>query len=215
MRALTRLFAIPMLALAGVAAAVAAPVKYQAGEDYQVIFPPQPTVAESEGQVEVAEIFWYGCPHCFAFEPVLQPWVDQLPESVNFVRVPAAFGPVWETHARAFYAAQVLGVEDKLHQDLFKAIHEEGKPLDSEDALAGFFADHGVAEDEFRDAYNSFTVQTRIDQAMKLLRGYGITSVPTLVIDGRYWVNPGLTDGFEGMIDVTEYLIEKARTEGQ
>lgn len=198
-------------------ALVAAPVwaaQYQAGRDYRVIDPPQPTVANSGDKIEVDEIFWYGCPHCFAFEPYVEPWSKSLPDDVAFVRVPAAFGPVWEVHAKAFYAEKNLGLVSQLHRKLFNAIHKEGKRLDSEDALAKFFAAHGVDEQKFRDMYESFTVDTELQRSNKLIRAYGIMSVPTIVVDGKYWTNAELAGSFDNMLKITDYLIQKVR-EGQ
>lgn len=187
--------------------------EYQAGRDYSVISPPQPTLTNSDSKVEVAEIFWYGCPHCFAFEPHVEPWSKKLPDGVKFVRIPAAFGPVWKTHAKAFYAEKDLGLVGKLHTKIFDAIHKQGKPLDSEDALAKFFAAHGVDEKKFRGTFESFAVETELQRGNKLIRDYGIISVPTLVVDGKYWTNPQLAGSFDNMLKITDYLIQKVRAE--
>src|SRR5690606_17094017 len=122
--------------------------RFQLGVHYERLAPTQPT-SSSPDQVEVAEVFWYGCPHCYAFEPQLARWAEQRPEYVSFVRIPALWNPVLRTHARAFYTAEALGKLDEMHTALFTEIHENGNPLDTREALGAFFARFGVEAAEF------------------------------------------------------------------
>jgi protein dithiol oxidoreductase (disulfide-forming) len=177
------------------------------GIDYKRIEPPQPTTAP--GKVEVVELFWYGCPGCYAFKPFLNRWLDGLPEQVEFVRVPATLNPNWVVHARAHYAAEQLGVLEQIHAPLFDAIHLDRRRLDNEAALAEFFAEHGVAENAFRDAFRSFAVETKVRRAAALTQRYGITGVPSIVIDGKYRTDGSMAGGFENVLRVLDHLIKQ------
>lgn len=182
---------------------------FDEGIEYLPIKPPVPT--ENPQKVEVVELFWYGCPHCYHFEPKLVAWLKHKPANVEFIRVPAIFPnrPVWELHARAYYTAEMLGVLDKTHEALFDAIHKEHQELFTEDALANFYAKYGVDKKLFKETMYSFGVQMKVDHAKELSRRYHIDGVPTLVIDGKYRTYASLTNGEEGMLKVTDYLIEK------
>jgi thiol:disulfide interchange protein DsbA len=186
---------------------------YAEGTDYRTINPPV-AVDVPRGKVQVMELFWYGCPHCYHMDPELSAWVKRQPSWVEFVRVPAVFKRYnpdgspnpWYLHAKAFYALQALGVGDKLHGAFFKAIHEQGRTLRDEDELAKFFAENGVAEKDFRPAFNSFMVDTKVRQAMDLSAQSGINGVPALVINGKY---QALGDSFDVTFKVADFLIAK------
>ncbi|WP_110669393.1 thiol:disulfide interchange protein DsbA/DsbL [Salinicola halophilus] len=199
--------------LAGVtlsgAVMAAAPVE---GQDYQVIDEPMASEAPSD-QIEVTEVFWYGCPHCYALESTLNDWVDQLPDDVTFDRLAAPLGQVWEQHAKAFYAAESLGIEEDLRQDFFDAIHEKGQRLTEEDDIAAFFANYGVTEDEARKALNSFGVKSQIQQASAKMRAYKLMGVPDLIVDNRYVVTPDSAGSLENMTQIASALIDKVREE--
>lgn len=167
------------------AAANSAAEEFVLGQHYQEV---KPAVATSTGvdKVEVVELFWYGCPHCYVFEPQLQEWLKKKADYIEFVRVPAVFAQNWEIHARAFYAAQQLGVLDKVNDPLFDAIHKEGRKLASEAEIGQFFAEKGVSAEDFKKAYSSFDVDTKTRRAITLTREYGITGVPALVVNGKY-----------------------------
>ena len=139
-------------ALLALLAATNSPAEeFVVGQHYQEV---KPAVAPSTAadKVEVLELFWYGCPHCYAFEPQLQEWLKKKADYIEFVQVPAVFAHNWEIHARAFYAAQQLGVLDKLHEPLFDAIHKEGRKISSEEEVAQFFIDKGVSAEDFKKA---------------------------------------------------------------
>jgi thiol:disulfide interchange protein DsbA len=179
---------------------------YQEGVHYARIVPAQP-VDSAPGKAQVTELFWYGCPHCYELEPHVAAWLKKKPPQVEFERMPAVFRTnMWHTHAKAFYAAEALGVLDRVHGDLFSAIHEKRQPLATEDQLAQFFADRGVPAAEFRDAFNSFAVETKVNRAMALSKAYGISGVPSIVVAGKYRVEGGMAGSYENMLRIAEYL---------
>lgn len=178
-------------------------------EDYVELAAPQPT--SDPKKIEVVELFWYGCPHCYKLEPLLDSWVSAQPDDVVFVRIPATLGPNWEILARAYYTAELLGVVKKIHAPLFKAIHEEKKRFEDEASLATFFAAHGVDEKQFTDAFNSFGVTAKLNRAKQMTRNYGISGVPTLIINGKYRTSASEAGSHQGMLKAADRLIEQER----
>jgi len=183
--------------------------QYQAGTHYQVISIPVRTA--DPDKIEVNEVFWYGCSHCFEFESIVGPWSKTLPPHVDFQRTPAIWQPKMEAHARVYYAAKQLNVIESMHPVVFKTMHTDKHPLENEDQLASLFAAHGVDEAAFRKAYNSFTVQSQTRQGDSRVRGYGVTGTPELVVNGKYRISARETGGQQGMLDVANFLIEKER----
>lgn len=205
-----------LLLVAGIGPSSAAE-SYGEGFEYHNISPPQPT--STSEQVEVVELFWYGCPHCYSFEPELDAWLEKKPQSVKFVRMPAVFRPSWEVHARAFYTAEALGVVDKIHRPLFDAIHKERRQLSDQASLRSFFVEQGVDGDEFDKTYSSFLVLAKVNRAKDMSRRYGVHGVPSMVVNGKYWTDAksaSLSDTRgarnENMLKVVEYLIEQEET---
>ena len=174
---------------------------------YETLSSPQPT--QNPAKVEVIEFFWYGCPHCYSFEPLLEKWVKTLPANVEFIRLPAAFNEVWSKHAKAYYTAEALGVVDKVHADLFDAIQNKNEKLDTEAALAAFFAAHGINESQFHEAYSSFAVDAKLRQSPLMASRYGITGVPAIIINGKYRTNGTLAGSHEKMIEIMDKLIKQ------
>lgn len=164
---------------------------------------------QNPDKVEVIEFFWYGCPHCYSLEPVLDEWLKNKPENVEFIRQPAIFNKTWGQHAKAYFTAEVLGIVDKVHSDLFDAIQNKKQKLTSEDDLAKFFIAHGVTDSAFRDAYNSFPVDMKLRKARSLAPQYGITGVPAIIINGKYKTSGPLAKSQANMIKVMNDLIEK------
>ncbi|NJN45184.1 MAG: thiol:disulfide interchange protein DsbA/DsbL [Candidatus Competibacteraceae bacterium] len=187
---------------------------FQEGTHYQKFPAPIPVTA-AEDKVEVVELFWYGCPHCYSLEPVIDEWLTGKPDNVEFVRIPAVFGRNWEIHARTFYAAEALGVEGKIHQPLMDAIHAQKRPLDTEQQLAEFFAEQGVDKDAFLKALRSFDVETRLQRSQQLVRRYRITGVPAVVINGAFWTNASMAGSHEKIFEVVDYLVaQESKTSG-
>lgn len=184
-------------------------VQFDEGIDYKLIKPSQPT--DDPNRIEVVEVFWYGCPHCNYFEPSLGPWVKKAPKDVNFYRLPAVFNEIWEVHARAYFAAEILNVLDKSHDDLFHALHVEHKTLNTVEKLAKFYTQYGVDEKLFEKTYHSFVVNTKVARSKDMVARYGVNGVPALVIEGKYLVTGSMAKSYGNMIKITDYLVEKER----
>jgi thiol:disulfide interchange protein DsbA len=180
---------------------------------YQTLSPAQPT--QHTDKVEVIEFFWYGCPHCYDLEPLLQKWVKTLPANVEFIRQPAVFNELWGKHAKAYFTAESLGVVDKIHSDLFDQVqaamhgNDPKNKMDTEEQMQKFFAAHGVVEAAFKEAYGSFAVDSKMRQAPAIAARYGITGVPALIINGKYMTNGPLAGSHEKMLNVASKLIEQ------
>lgn len=181
----------------------------QAGKQYIELGSPVPVA--QPGKIEVVELFWYGCPHCYQFEPSILPWAEKLPEDVNFVRVPALFGGLWNVHGQMFLTLEAMGVEDKVHQAVFSAIHNEQKKLATPEEMAEFLAGQGVDKDVFLKTFNSFAVKGQMEKAKKLAMSYQITGVPVMVVNGKYRFDLGSAGGPEGALKVADHLIAKER----
>lgn len=202
-----------LLFLSGSVLAEGPPEEFRPGVDYDLVSPPQPTA--DPAKIEVLEFFWYGCPHCYHFEPDLKAWLRTKPDSVAFVQQPAVFNAVWAAHAKAFFTAEALGVLDKVHDDFFEAIQNKKQALESEEDLAKFFKAHGVAEADFHKAFKSFAVDARTRQAEGLAAKYGVTGTPSLVVNGKYLISPGKAKNFPRMIEITNALIRKESALGK
>ncbi len=189
---------------------MAVAAEYKAGTHYEVLPVAVPTT--DKNKVEVVEAFGYLCPHCASFEPLLHSWTVKQPEDVNFVRVPVVFSRSWEPLARAYYSADLLKVIDTTHQPTFDALHKERRRFRSLEDLADFYADLGVDKAKFMKMNNSFAVNMRMNQGASKLTAYGIQSVPTLVVNGKYRITAETAGGHAGMLRVAEYLIEKERS---
>ena len=148
------------LALAASAATLAAESAYAAGIDptgkYDLVTPPQPT--DTPDKIEVVEVFWFGCPHCFTFLPIMEQYELGKPDDVAVRHMPAIFRDSWVDHARAFYTAELLGVEEQIHRPLFEAIHLRKQPLDTQEELMKFFESYGVSNADFNKTYKSFLI---------------------------------------------------------
>jgi thiol:disulfide interchange protein DsbA len=195
--------------LAALSFGVAAEGTEPPAQPYEMVSPVQPT--QSGDKIEVVELFWYGCPHCYHFEPALQGWLKKKPDDVMFRRIPALFNEAWVVQARAYYAAEALGVVDKLHQPLFDAIHQEGKRIMDEESIIKFAVSQGIPEKDFRDAYDSFAVDKKVRQAMMATRDYGITGVPAILVNGKYRTSPSLAGGPDDVLKVIDTLVAKER----
>ncbi len=182
--------------------------KFVQGTDYRALPSAQPT-SSSPDAVEVAEVFMYSCPHCYSLEPFVQEYRKSMPANVNFIRIPANFNAMARQHSRAFYAAEALGVTEDVHEAFFAEIHVRKNRLANEDALVKFFASQGVDADKFRDALNSFSVDTNLRRADDLARRYRITSVPALVVNGKYVTQASMAKSLPRLRQILDYLVAK------
>ena len=173
----------------------------------------QPIGTDNAAKIEVMEIFWYGCSHCYHMEPVLNAWVKKLPSDVYFKRVPGLPNPSWAPMAKAFYAMETLGVQEKLHTPLFDAINKTKKldPTNEKAAIEWVTAQSGLDKLKVEQAFKSFTINTSLNRAALIFRNSGATGVPSLVIDGKYITSSTMTGGNEQALKVADYIIDNVR----
>ena len=179
------------------------------GTDYDLITPAIRTVAAEK--IEVAEFFWYGCGHCYTFEPVVGKWKETMADDVAFRGIPAMWGGAMEMHARAFYTVEVLGLADTMHSVIFQAINVDRKPLREEKDIARLFVDNSVAEEDFYKAFNSFGVGSQVRQANATARSAKITGTPSMMVNGKYLITTRKAGGNLKMLQIVDYLVEKER----
>jgi protein dithiol oxidoreductase (disulfide-forming) len=198
--------------LALFALAVALPVLAAApgGFQYSELKPTQPVSLEGN-KIEVIEFFWYGCPHCYNLEPLLESWVKKLPPDVQFRRVPAVFNPRWGHDAAIFYTFEAMGVLDRLHRPFFDAIHRGGLRTDNPEALAQWLQKNGVDPKKFDDTLKSFTVQSKTRRAVQMTTAYGIDGTPAMAVHGRYTVSVEQGGTQEGMLQTVSHLVDMVR----
>ncbi len=182
---------------------------YQQGLQYQRIEPVQPLQAE-HGKIEVVEVFSYACPHCWEFLPYAREIHNKLPKDAVFRMVPAVFSPMWEPYARAFYAAQRLGVLKQTHKALFVALHVRHEPLYSLQQLAGFYAHYGVKPAAFLKIANSDAVSTEMMRNLRLEQAWGIEATPTIVVGGRY--RSAHIQSYQQLVGLTLWLVKQEQT---
>lgn len=180
---------------------------WEAGKNYFLVDPPQPTATGEK--VEVLEVFSYACVHCAHFQPYAEQLRAALPAYAEFDYMPAVFTPQWEPFARAFYTAQSLGVLKETHQALFDAIHRDHLPMRSIEDLATFYAKHGVDRAKFLAASGSFEVESKLARARDIVRADGIDGTPSIVVNGKYRATGASAGGYEQLIDLVKWLVEK------
>lgn len=171
-----------------------------------------PLPTDTPGKVEVVEFFWYGCPHCYALEPVIESWVKKAPQDVQFKRVPAVFNQQWEIAGRAYYALEALGELNRLHKPLFDAIHRDGLRITDERALTAWLNKNGVDVGKFSAATKSFAVESKLKRAKQLLELAKLDGVPALVVNGRYVITTEI-GSHEKMLAAVDQLVMRARKE--
>lgn len=208
----------PLEQLAAVPASSALPSssEWKAGVSYDVISPAQPTTV-APGKVEVLEVFWLGCPHCFALEPYIRQWLKNKPAYVEFVRVPVMWGPVHRAHAQLFYTLESLGRDD-LVEKVFAYMHNVEDQSGSESALfsnskedtlkqqEGWAVQNGVNGDAFEKAYNSFYVGTQVQQADEITQEYEVQGVPFIAVDGKFSTDVGKAGSEDKLISLISFL---------
>lgn len=195
--------------LASEAEGPVAPERFQEGRHYQLLTAAQPT-GFGPDKVEVLEIFWYGCPHCYTLEPHIEAWLaDGIPDEAEFRRMPASLNRSWQIHARAYFTAEALGILDEFHTPMFRELNVNRNPLNTPEALASFFAQFGVSEDDFNEAFNSFAVQAKLRRSDGLAKRYRITGVPAVVVNGKYVTGADVAGGIPQLFEVIDFLVEK------
>ena len=176
-------------------------------QGYETLSTPIPT--RDADTVEVLEFFWFGCPHCYAFEPTINGWDAQKPEYVSFVREAPPLNPSWEQHSRAFYAAEALGITDGFFDNMFDSIHKGRKPMRQPQQIGELVEslDLGVDAATFEKAMNSFAVDTALKRSQQLAVDAGVTGVPSILVNGKYLTGNSLAQGTPGVIWVIDKLV--------
>jgi thiol:disulfide interchange protein DsbA len=197
-------------------AALPASSDWKSGTNYDVISPAQSTTV-APGKVEVLEVFWLGCPHCYALEPYIQQWLKNKPSYVEFVRVPVMWGPVHRAHARLYYTLKSLGRDD-LVEKVFTYIHDQEDQSGNESILVSTSQDdtfrqqqawavqNGVNADAFAKAYNSFFVSTQLQQAEEITNAYQVQGVPYIAVDGKFSTDVGKAGSPNKLISLVDFL---------
>ena len=197
-----------LVALPAAYAQAGAPVE---GTHYVRLGTPVAVTLPAGKAVEVVEFFWYGCPHCFAFEPTLENWIKKLPADGSFRRVPAGFTATYQMHQKVFYALEEIGQLDAVHGKLFNAIHVQNKRLNSESEVTAFLTTVGVEEARFSAAMKSFGVNTKANRAKQLSEAYKIDGVPALGVQGRFYTSMPMAGSADKAVAVADFLIQRAR----
>ncbi|MEM0955595.1 MAG: thiol:disulfide interchange protein DsbA/DsbL [Pseudomonadota bacterium] len=205
-----RFFSTCILVLVGTLASTHAPAQdYVEGTHYTLITPALRT--SSAEKIEVVEFFAYSCGHCYTFEPLLRKWASQQPEDVVVAPSPVIWNDAFRPHARAFYAAQALGVLDAVHGAIFAAIHVDRQRLSSDSQIKKVFVDNGVSPADFDKAFTSFGVGSQVQQAESRARSARVAGTPGLMVAGKYRINARDAGGHANMLKIAEYLVEKER----
>ena len=207
-----RFLAAALLALAAPAVLAQSMVeRFQEGQHYFRIEPAQPTATD---KVEVTEVFSYACIHCANFQTTVASWKKSKPAEANFVQLPAAWNPGWEMLARAYYAAEALGVLDKTHDALFKAIHVERRPFGSMQDLADWYAaTAGIKAEDFLAAASSSAVNIKVNRSKQMVPRYGVDGTPSVVVAGKYRITGGSAGGWPEVMQVVDFLVAREAAE--
>jgi protein dithiol oxidoreductase (disulfide-forming) len=185
------------------------------GVDYFTLSSPQPQFT-GRGKIEVAEVFGYTCPHCAHFQPMVNSWKKSMPTDVRFVYIAAPFGGYWDSYAKAFYAAEGMGLQDKTHDNVFKALHIQGKlKTGTDEEAADVYAALGVDRAKFVTAMNSKSVEAKMKRAKQFAQRAGVNATPSVVVAGKYRVMASQDRGLQGMLSTIDFLIRKERTAAQ
>lgn len=188
----------------------AVPERYVAGTHYTVLDTIVPT--SEPKKIEVLGAFWYGCPHCYSFEPLLVDWVANAASDVEYVRFPAVFGSPMDAHGRIYFTAENLGVIDRVHDKVYESLVVERKRLQTESQIGDLFVEQGIAREDFLKSFNSFSVRTKLEQAKLRTRDYNLQGTPSIVVNGKYVViTGGSVRTQQEMLQVIDFLVQKER----
>lgn len=183
--------------------------RYVAGQHYALL--DMPVRTRDRNKIEVVEVFWYGCSHCYHFDPLISQWKKTLAADVDFWLSPAVWNENMRMHANAFYTAKALKVEQQLHEPLFVALVVERKGLNTLAQLEDFFAEFGVDREKFNKTFMSFGVTSQVRQAEARARSYKISGTPEMIVNGKYRVSASMAGSQANMLKVASFLIEKER----
>jgi thiol:disulfide interchange protein DsbA len=183
------------------------------GVTYKTLKPAVPTNV-APGKVEVVEVFWYACGHCYLLEPKLEAWEKKgKPANVELVRLPAVWNEMLKTHARLFYTIEILG-RPELNNEAFREINVRGNRLDTPEKIEAFFTSRGVPKADFQKAFSGFAVESKLARAVDLNKRYRITSTPTVVVNGKYVTDAGMAGGEDKLFQVINALAAREKPAG-
>jgi len=203
-----------LLAAAGPASAASGASAFHENGQYQRISPPVPTQVE-DGKIEVVEMFFYACPHCYALAPKIKEWLKHKPDDVSFRRVPAIVGPTWADQARAYYIAEALGMLDTFDDAFFDDIHKNGNQYYNQYSITRFLVEQGADEAEVARLYDSAEITEKASQARILTVKYGLRGVPAIIVAGKYKTASYYTRNLDEMLEVVDVLIDRARNDAK
>jgi protein dithiol oxidoreductase (disulfide-forming) len=207
------LFAVLAAVLAVVMPSVQAqpllPSKYIEGTHYQLIN--NPVKPSNSDKIEITEVFWYGCPHCNQFSPMFEAWAKKLPDDVSTDHSPAVWNKPMIVHAHIFYTAKAFRLLDKMHKEIFDAMHIEQKKLVDKKQIFALFEKHGISQEDFDKTFDSFGVKSQVQQATARARSYGITGTPEVIVNGKYRISGRMVSSQAEVLQVANFLIEKER----
>lgn len=181
---------------------------YKEGVDYERLNFPVATHVK-RGNIEVVELFWYGCPHCYHFESNINEWLKHKPKTVEFVRIPDTLDQKWIPAARIYYTLETLGKLDKFHSIFFQGIHDQNRHFNTLNSIAEFFSQYGINKKKFIDAYYSLVVKTKLNHAQDLNQQYNAQGVPTIIVDGKYRITPRMVGGYDKVFNVVDFLVNR------
>ncbi len=183
------------------------------GVQYKLLKPAQPTSVPA-GKVEVVEVFWYACGHCYMIDPRVESWNQKgRAPYVELIKLPATWNALLKTHARAFYTVELLG-KPALHGEIFREINVRGNKLDTADKLEAFFVANGVSKADFEKAYKSFAVESKVRKAEDLNKRYRITSTPTFIVNGKYVTDAGMNGSEQQLFETINALAAREKPKG-
>ncbi len=183
--------------------------RFKAGVHYELL--DNPTKVRDPSKIEVTEVFWFGCNHCYALEPYIARWKRDMPLDVTFIKSPATWNDMLKTHARIYYTAKALGIEQQFVPAAFNTIQNEGRMLTGNTELEYYFRGFDVEKDRYKAVSTSFGVRNAVDQADKKMKDWKVTGVPSLVVNGKYKVSASRSVRTDELFDVVDFLIEKER----
>jgi thiol:disulfide interchange protein DsbA len=180
----------------------------RANVDYRLI---EPQPVQTGNRIEVIDFFWYGCPHCYAFQPALEEWIRRMPPDVALRRIPAILRDNWAPHARIYYTLESLGELGRLHQEVYHGYHVQELHMSKPDVMVQWAVRHGIDRQKWIDAYNSAEVTQKVEAAKTLTMDYNVQGTPSLVVDGRYLTSPAMARSEQRMIPILDDLVRTAR----
>lgn len=183
--------------------------QFREGVHYEIV--DKPTTVRDPSKIEVTEVFWFGCNHCYALEPYIARWKRDMPLDVTFIKSPATWNDMLKTHARIYFTAKALGIEQQFVPAAFNTIQNEGKMLTGNTELEYYFRGFDVEKDRYKAVSTSFGVRNAVDQADKKMKDWKVTGVPSLVVNGKYKVAASRSVRTDELFDVVDFLIEKER----